>query len=233
MAERIQPLVTAERRLLQDVSHELRAPLARLNVAAELARTAPDRQAAIDRVQRDLDRLGSLVMQLIETTRAEGDPGAQRTATIDVASLVLHVAEDCGLDASRRNCKIEVSVSATSAVQGDPELLRRAVENVLRNAVQHAPENADVDVAVREHAAQAEIEIRDRGPGVPEDALTRIFDSFYRVDSSRTSSTGGIGLGLAIARRAVQLHQGTIRAENAFPGLRVTIALPIVRDSPV
>jgi two-component system sensor histidine kinase CpxA len=88
-------------------------------------------------------------------------------------------------------------------------------------------------VAVREHAAQAEIEIRDRGPGVPEDALTRIFDSFYRVDSSRTSGTGGIGLGLAIARRAVHLHHGTIRAENASPGLRVVIAIPVVRDSSV
>jgi len=227
MADRIQTLLTAERRLLQDISHELRSPLARLNFAAELARTAPDRQAAIDRLQRDIDRLTLLVGELIEVTRAEGDPGARRMQPVDVDKLVAAVVESCQLEVAGRGCTIEVQGQLGRTVQADPELLRRAVENVLRNALAHAPADSAVTVSIAGNGDRVNVAIRDHGPGVPDASLTRIFAPFYRVDESRQAQTGGIGLGLSITARAIHLHQGTVCAENANPGLRVTMTLPI------
>jgi signal transduction histidine kinase len=226
MADRIQTLMTAERRLLQDISHELRSPLARLNFAAELARTAPDRQGAIDRLQRDIDRLSLLVGELLEITRAEGDPAARRMQGVDINGLVADVVEACQLDVTARDCTVSVDGQLTETIQGDPELLRRAVENVLRNAVAYAPPASVVTVSLSQDAKRATITIRDRGPGVPEELLTSIFAPFYRVDESRELQTGGVGLGLSITSRAIQLHHGSVRAENAKPGLRVLLTLP-------
>jgi two-component system sensor histidine kinase CpxA len=227
MADRIETLMTAERRLLQDISHELRSPLARLNFAAELARTAPDREAAVDRLQRDIDRLTSLVDELLDVTRAEGDPGARRMLAVDLDRLVDDVVEACRFDASARGCTIVVEGRSSQTIDGDRELLRRAVENVLRNAVAHAPDQTDVTLSLVEEGKRVTIAIRDRGPGVPDGLLTSIFAPFYRVDESREAGTGGIGLGLSITSRAVQLHHGTVRAENAHPGLRVILTLPL------
>jgi two-component system sensor histidine kinase CpxA len=226
MADRIQTLMTAERRLLQDISHELRSPLARMKFAAELARTAPDRQAAIDRLQRDLDRLTTLVGELLEITRAEGDPATRRLEPVDLNVLVGDVVEACQLDADTRACRIVVDGRATRTLRGDAELLRRAIENVLRNAIAHAPDKSEVTVRIVEEAKRLTLAIRDLGPGVPDGLLTRIFAPFYRVDPSRETQTGGIGLGLSITARAVQLHHGTVQAENARPGLRVVLSLP-------
>ena len=226
MAGRIQTLMTAERRLLQDISHELRSPLARLTFAAELARTAPDRDAAIDRLQRDVDRLTSLVGELLEITRAEGDPAARQTQDVDLRVLVEDVVEACQLDADARGCTIRIEGSASRPTPGDPELLRRAVENVLRNAVAYAPPQTEVAVSIAEEEARTTVSIRDQGPGVPDELLNSIFAPFYRVDESREAKTGGLGLGLSITARAVQLHNGTVRAENAHPGLRVILSLP-------
>jgi signal transduction histidine kinase len=111
-------------------------------------------------------------------------------------------------------------------VSGNQELLRRAVENVLRNAIRYSPEHAAIDVALAENARCASITARDYGPGVPEESLTQIFESFFRVEEARDEGSGGIGLGLSIAKRAVRLHQGTITAQNVDPGLRVEIAIP-------
>jgi signal transduction histidine kinase len=227
MAERIETLMTAERRLLQDISHELRSPLARLNFAAELARTAPDREAAIDRLQRDIDRLSSLVAELLDITRAEGDPAARRIQAVDLNRLMEDVVEACRLDAGARGCTISVEGRASQTIDGDRELLRRALENVLRNAVAHAPDQTEVTLSLLEEAKRVTIVIRDRGPGVPEALLTGIFAPFYRVDESREARTGGLGLGLSITSRAVHLHHGTVRAENANPGLRVILTLPL------
>ena len=113
-----------------------------------------------------------------------------------------------------------------ATVEGDPELLRRAIENVIRNAIRHAPEGTAVEASLETAAGLAAVRIRDYGPGVPEEALERIFDAFYRVDTARDRASGGAGLGLSIARRAIVLHKGTIRARNADPGLLVEIDLP-------
>jgi signal transduction histidine kinase len=226
MAERIQTLLTAERRLLQDISHELRSPLARLSFAVELVRTAPDQDAAVARTKKEVDRLAKLVGALIEVTRAEGDAASRRSQDVRLDEIVFDTVEDCRLEAEVRGCRILLSGTGPAMVRGDPELLRRAVENVLRNAVRYAPESSSVEVTQRDAGGSVEIAIRDYGPGVPDALLPRLFEPFFRVDDSRDAATGGVGLGLAIAARAVQLHHGEIAAANEHPGLLVTIKLP-------
>lgn len=227
MADRLQTLLMAERRLLQDISHELRSPLARLSFAAELTRTAPDRNAAVARLHKEIARLTDLVAGLIHVTRAEGDFSNRNLSPVFLNNLVEEVAESCELEAVAKHCWIESAGASPVHLQGDPELLRRAVENVLRNAIRYAPESSAIDVQLDAQGSVATVAIRDRGPGVPEEFLPKIFKPFFRVDASRDSKTGGIGLGLAIAQRAVLLHHGQITAENADPGLRVTIAVPL------
>jgi two-component system sensor histidine kinase CpxA len=226
MAERIETLMTAERRLLQDISHELRSPLARLHLAIELTRTAPDREQALGRIQKEVDRLTTLVETLMEMTRAEGDPATRKSQPVALAALVDDVAHSCELEAQARHCRIVVNGEPGGTVSGDPELLRRAVENILRNAIRYAPSGSDIDVRIGTHNASTEISVRDDGPGVPEDALPRLSQPFFRADDSRDAATGGVGLGLAIAQRAIHLHHGTLSAENAHPGLRVTLTVP-------
>jgi two-component system sensor histidine kinase CpxA len=227
MAERIGTLVTAERRLLQDISHELRTPLARLSFAAELTRTASDRDAAVERLRKEIDRLTDLVGALVEVTRAEGDPSATRLEPLQLDDLLHSVVEDCRVDADARGCSIGVSGELDLTLRGDRELLRRAVENVLRNAIRYTPRGSIVDVKMESAGQTVRISVRDSGPGVPEELLPRIFQPFFRVDDSRDSSTGGVGLGLAIAYRAISVHQGRVWAHNVNPGLSVCIELPL------
>jgi two-component system sensor histidine kinase CpxA len=158
--------------------------------------------------------------------RAEGDPTARHRQPVDLNELLAEVQAACTRDPDARDVRIATSGTVTRPVTGDRELLRRAIENVVRNAVRYTPAGGAVDVQITETAADVTVAVRDYGPGVPAGELARIFDPFYRVDESRDASAGGIGLGLAIARRAIQVHQGVIAADNANPGLRVTIALP-------
>ena len=228
MAERIQTLLTAERRLLMDISHELRSPLARLGVAVELsARSGEDRDLMLDRIEKEAQRLNELVTELLHVTRVEGDPSQRKTETVLLDQLLGEVVEDSLIEVKMKGCRIEVTATEATVVDGDEELLRRAIENVLRNAIRYAPQDTVVDVDLKRSGGSAQISIRDRGPGVPEESLARIFDAFYRVDSHRNRASGGVGLGLAIARRAVQLHNGALHAENKHPGLCVTIELPL------
>jgi two-component system sensor histidine kinase CpxA len=227
MADRLQTLLTAERRLLQDVSHELRSPLARLGFAVELARTSANKDAAYDRIKREAQRLNVLVGELLQVTRAEGDPGSRNLEPIDVGELVRTVAEDCSIEAEVRHCRIIERNDETIIVTGDRELLHRAVENIVRNAIRHAPESTSIEVICRKEKAQVLVGIRDYGSGVPEELLTDIFRPFFRVDDDRNRASGGVGLGLAIAQRAVSIHHGGITAKNMQPGLLVEISLPV------
>jgi two-component system sensor histidine kinase CpxA len=227
MADRMETLLTAERRLLQDVSHELRSPLARLRFALELARASPEPQAAFERVYKEVDRLSTLVGELLQMTRAEGDPGARNTATINLQPFVESLAEDCGIEAEARGCTIRVFAGEDIVWSGDRELLHRAVENVLRNAVRHAPPGTNIDVELANERDHVALRIRDYGSGVPEEYLSQIFRPFFRVEEDRNrNGAGGVGLGLAIAERAVRIHHGEIRAENMNPGLMVELRLP-------
>jgi signal transduction histidine kinase len=226
MAGRIEVLLTAERRLLQDVSHELRSPLTRLDVAVDLASTSADPGEFLVRIRRDVSRLSTLVDELLQLTRAEGDPAARGQDEVRLDDLLHGLAADCALEAEASGCRLSLDADVRAAVQGEPELLRRAVENVVRNAIRHAPEGTAVEIGLQRDGESATVLVRDHGPGAPEEALKLIFEPFFRVEGHRSRNSGGTGLGLAIARRAVDLHHGRITARNANPGLVVTIVLP-------
>jgi two-component system sensor histidine kinase CpxA len=233
MASQIQTLRAAELRLLQDISHELRSPLARLGFNLELARTADDPEVPFSRIRKDLDRLASLVAEILQLSCVEGDPTTRNLVEVELDDLLASLAEDCSAEAQGKSCRIVLSARADAAVIGDWELLRRGFENVLRNAIRHAPEGSAIEIDSRVLDGSATITVRDHGPGVPEEALTAIFNPFFRVDDDRSRSGGGVGLGLSIARRAIELHEGRIIARNAAPGLRVFIDLPVEARVPV
>jgi signal transduction histidine kinase len=233
MAERLERLIVSERRLLGDISHELRSPLARLKFALKLARTSSDSTAALERIERDVDRIASLVADIVEINVVEDDPALHDKREICVRDIIDEVVHDCSVEAQMRGCRIEVRGNVCGAVQGNPELLRRAVENVLRNGIRYSPEKSSVELSLSENQDDAIISVRDSGPGVPDKSLMRIFDPFFRVEEARNTNGGGSGLGLSIAKRAVHLHRGSIAAENATPGLRVTIAIPLTHQDAV
>ena len=227
MAGQIQTLRAAELRLLQDVSHELRSPLARLGFNLELARTVEDPEVPFDRIKKDLDRLSHLVGELLELTCAEGDPSSRNREVVRLDDLLVALIDDCATEAEAKGCRLALRGSGEASLIGDPELLRRGVENVLRNAIRHSPEGSPIEVDFQLLGESATITVRDHGPGVPEAALGAIFEPFFRVGDDRSRAGGGAGLGLSIARRAIELHRGRVSARNADPGLRVFIDLPI------
>jgi two-component system sensor histidine kinase CpxA len=227
MAERIHTLLTSERQLLQDVSHELRSPLARLTFEAEMVRRTTDRDAAATRLRHEIDRLSELVGMLIDMARAESEHGEVEIEALCLNDLLLVTAEDCEVEAQAAGCSIDVNLPEETSLQGNAELLRRAIENVLRNAIRYAPSESTVEVRLEREKEQVRITVRDYGPGIPDKLEGRIFDPFFRADASRDERTGGLGLGLAIARRAVRVHHGDITAVNAAPGALLTITLPL------
>lgn len=227
MADRIETLLQAERRLLLDISHELRSPLARLSVAVELARDADNPGKHLDRIEKEAGRLNALVGELLQVTRAEGDASKLRREPVDLTAVIDTIVEDAGLEAEARGCRVEWRERGEVTLGADAELLHRAIENVVRNAIRYTPEGAAVEVSLRAAGQRAIVTVRDCGPGVPPEHLPRIFDAFYRVDPARDRASGGAGLGLAIARRAVELHSGEIHARDADPGLLVEIQLPL------
>lgn len=232
MADRISTLLTAERRLLQDVSHELRSPLARMSFAVELARRPDKREFAIERMKSEIERLTDLVSSLLEVTRSEVDPHTGKYETFPIAGLVHEVAEDCRIEADAHRCQLAVETRADPSVCGDRELLRRAFENIVRNAIRYAPDGSPVEIRLDATGPSAFASVRDYGEGVPEEYIDKLGQPFFRVDSSRNSSTGGVGLGLAIAQRAIRLHNGQFIVNNAHPGLEVSIELPVSQMPP-
>ncbi len=227
MADRIQALLAAERQLLQDISHEVRSPLARLAVAAELTRNSAERDAAISQIHKEVDRLTTLLEGLIQITRASSGAGTQPLNDVDLDALISELIEDCAIEATARGCPLRLHGTTGVTLAADRELLRRAIENLLRNAIRYSPVGSTIEIGINGTESNASISVRDYGPGVPTAALTNMFDPFFRVDGSRDAATGGIGLGLSITRRAIHLHHGQIWAENANPGLRVRMDLPL------
>jgi two-component system sensor histidine kinase CpxA len=227
MAERIETLLMTERQLLQDVSHELRSPLARLTFEAEMVRKTTDRDVTATRLRHEIERLSELVETLIDMARAEGEPGAVEMEEFCLNDLLTMTVEDCDVDAQGAGCRIDVSLEPETIVEGNAELIRRAVENVLRNAIRYSPRGGSVEVTLKREGDIANITVRDYGPGIPEALTQRIFDPFFRADASRDERTGGLGLGLAIARRGVRVHHGDITAKDASPGAMLTISLPL------
>lgn len=238
MAERLENLVSAQSRLLKDISHELRSPLARLNVALALARqkTGPAAEASLQRIELEAERLNELIGRLLTVARMEGGEDSIRMEIVNLEDIVREVARDADFEAQGRNCRVKCVVDLNVLVSGNPELLRSAIENVVRNATRYTREGTEVEVTLArvEDGArpQALIRVIDSGPGVPEDKLHDLFRPFYRLDDARNRQTGGVGLGLAITERAVRLHGGTVRAANrAEGGLIVEIRLPLAVPS--
>lgn len=227
MADRIEILLTAERRLLQDISHELRSPLTRIGFAAALTKTSEDREMSADRLNKEISRLTELVNGLLQMTRVEGEPSNRLMQEVSLPELIRHVVQDCEVEAKARDCNLEIRLHGSAQLFGDYELLRRAVENIVRNAIYYTPEASSITVTLESTPQAATISVRDSGPGVPDDALPRLFQPFFRVDPARNSSTGGVGLGLSIAKRAIATHGGSISAKNVDPGLLVSIELPL------
>jgi two-component system sensor histidine kinase CpxA len=181
----------------------------------------------LNRIQKESDRLNALVGQLLQVTRAEGDPSSLRCAPLRLDELVRQLVDDSSIEAAAHGCELKYEKREPVTVAGDAELLRRAVENVIRNAIRHAPRETAVEISVARANGNAVVGVRDQGSGVPEEALPRLFDAFYRVEGDRDRASGGTGLGLSIARRAMELHKGSIRARNAQPGLEVEMELPL------
>ncbi|HEV8168505.1 MAG TPA: ATP-binding protein [Pyrinomonadaceae bacterium] len=225
MAERLESMVKAQQRLLGDISHELRSPLARLGVALGLARQRSGAEAngALDRIERESENLNEMISQLLTLTRLESGTDGRKRTEVDLAALVREVADDADFEARSVNRSVQVVSSDDCSINGVEELLRSAVENVVRNAVRYTPEGTAVEVALRKQNGGSDnfavISVRDRGNGVPEEALERIFRPFYRTEDARDrQSGGGTGLGLAITERAVRMHGGSVQAVNAVDG---------------
>lgn len=231
MAERLETLVSSKERLLQDISHELRSPLARLNIAIELGKnkTYPKAEAEFMRMELESSRLNSLIGEILEFARLENPSTELRLAKTDLASLLTEIIQDGNYEAGESSPRITAGKILPCSLKIDRRLIHRAIENIVRNALHYSPKNQPIVISLDYDKERKNIciDICDNGPGVPEDQLKKIFNPFYRVDSSRTKKTGGYGLGLAIAARAVNLHQGTIIAKNnAAKGLLIRITLP-------
>jgi len=230
MAERIEALMTSERRLLRDISHELRSPLSRLHVALGLARQQSGAdQRALDRIEREAERLNALIGQLLMLARLESGAMEPAREPVDLRAIVRDVAEDADFEVRSRRRAVRVTATCACVAIGAPDLLRGAVENIVRNAVRHTRESTAVEIAIRADGSdRVVIAVRDHGGGVPDDLLPHIFQPFYRVGDARDRHTGGVGLGLTIADRTIHLHGGTVRAANAADGgLIVEVTLPV------
>lgn len=236
MAGRLESLVDAQQLLLRDVSHELRSPLARLSVALELARedAAPEMTAHLNRIEREAAKLNQLIGQLLTLSSMEAVEKTDNFQPVSLRSLVQEMIPDAEYEARQRHTSIAFSAEEECVVAGNRDLLYRAIENVIRNAVRYTEPGSGVEIRLQ--AAQsnghrtAVLEVSDHGPGIPDAEIKEIFRPFYRVDRARSTETGGFGVGLAIAERAVKLHGGELHAANRpAGGATLRMSFPLVR----
>ncbi len=240
MADRVAELIDAQKMLIRDISHELRSPLARLRMAVELAReNSSADQSVFDHMEQETEKVNALIGEMLTLSLLESTRRTPRLDSFNMQALIEELLENANFEASARGCRIEFdSRLTTSLMTGQPEMLSRAIENILRNAIRYTPPGGVIEVELSnfdQHEAAAaqipsgglKVSVRDTGPGIPLDHLSHIFRPFYRVDMARSESSGGFGVGLAIAERAVHLHGGKIMASNrAKGGLNVQILLP-------
>jgi two-component system sensor histidine kinase CpxA len=236
MADRIEQLIATQRQLLYDVSHEVRSPLARLNVALDLARERKREDSTFEHMQQDLDRLDQTMERLLTIARLDTSAAPEATSLLNVTDLVAHIVADGQFELEGQDRSIEFNASDNCTVHGNPQLLHSAIENVIRNAIRYTSPRSAVQVKIRqghkEGADRALLTVRDHGPGVPEVELANIFRPFYRIADARDRDSGGAGLGLAIAERVIRLHGGQISATNADGGgLCIKIVLPLAGQS--
>lgn len=233
MAGQLQNLMTSQRRLLHDVSHELRSPLARLQVSIGLARQQPEHtQATLDRIEHEAERLDKLVGEVLTLSRLEAGVAPSTDEYVDVLELLDTVVDDARFEASALNRSVVLHSSDDDSliIPAHGELLYRALENVVRNALHHTPPETTVTVTAYQNKVSnmLHVTVDDQGSGVPPEELDLIFEPFQR-SSKGINDRHGYGLGLAIARRAIDSHSGSIRAINRPEGgLRISIELPLL-----
>ena len=230
MASRLQASMEGQRRLLHDVSHEMRSPLARLQAAVGILRQQPEQRAAmISRIEDETTRIDQLVGELLTLSRLEAGEWVGEEEEVDLQELVAEVVRDANFEAQAQGRQVVWEAGASALIRGRPELLHSAIENLVRNALKHAPESRSVWVETIADALPPRCRIRvlDEGSGVAEHELANLFTPFFRGHG--THSNEGYGLGLAIARRSIEAHGGTIRADNRpGGGLCVEIVLPLL-----
>jgi signal transduction histidine kinase len=239
MADQIESLMGMQKQLIRDVSHELRSPLSRLSVALELLREDTNEQSMVhvERIERETERLNRLIGQMLELSRIEATEGVGiRTELVQLEEIVREVVSNAAYEAGSRDCHVRAALRDRVTVRANPELLSSAIENLVRNGIRYTHAGTDVLVTlVRQRHDGADVvrlTVRDFGPGVPEDKIPSLRMPFYRVDPARSNETGGTGVGLAIADRAVRLHGGSLALRNhPEGGLEVTMLLPI--EAPV
>jgi two-component system sensor histidine kinase CpxA len=238
MAERLEATVNAQARLLNDISHELRSPLARLNVASALAhqRAGVEARSALERIDLEAERLNELIGGLLTIARLDSGNDSRQKLPILLGEMIEGIAADADFEAQGRNCRVESTIKEDCLVAGVPLLLHSAIENVVRNAARYTREGSSVQIVLERGQGgagpEAVIRIVDSGPGVPEEELDKLFRPFYRIDDARGRQTGGVGLGLAITERAVRIHGGTVKASNRPEGgLQIEIRVPAAAPS--
>ncbi|MDO6462100.1 ATP-binding protein [Granulosicoccaceae sp. 1_MG-2023] len=230
MAEQVSQLLDSHKQLLRDVSHELRSPLARMQVALSLLeqRGGESQSKEHERIGLEIERLNALIGQIITLSRLDSGERKLDKTSLDLAGLLSSLVEDVRFEHLNDGRSVSCDAPDELLIEGDIEKLHSAIENVLRNAMNYTDENTTVTVTLRREGALARLRICDHGPGVPEAALGRIFDAFYRTQEAREISTGGSGVGLAISRRVIEMHGGRIFAQNSPEGgLCVTMEVPI------
>lgn len=227
MAERIESLITSQKRLSRDVSHELRSPLARMNVALEIAKQKanPETAPILERIEGESNRLNEMISRLLTLFKLEAGAEEFESRELDFRSLVSRVVSDANFEAKAKGKAVKIQHADECQVTGNESLLSSAVENVLRNAIRYTPIGSEVSVTLQKSGGQAVLLITDHGGGVPDEELKNLFRPFYRVGEARDRGTGGTGLGLAIAEQAVRRHKGTVKARNINDGLEVEIKL--------
>ena len=236
MAIKIEALVNSHKDLLRDVSHELRSPLARTQAAVSLARQRHrcDIDDELDRIEREIERLNAMIGKLLTFSRLDAGKAIVRPEPIDVGDMLSDIVNRASIEALADDKRIVLHADAACETVGDTELLASAIENVVRNALRHTPRGSKVEIALARLPVddRCRIQVRDQGCGVPESALERIFDPFFRTDAARGHTSGGSGIGLAIAKKAVAAHGGTLQARNTSDGgLEVTFELPLVAST--
>ncbi len=229
MASQLHGLIESQRRLLHDISHELRSPMARLQAAIGLLRQQPERlESSMERIERECERMDRLVGELLTLSKLDAGVTNSTQQSANFNELLTDIVNDARFEARAQGKDVEVRGECNVTIQGDIELLHHALENVVRNAVKYAPISTNVEIETWQDATSRflGIAILDQGPGVPEAELDLIFEPFYRSNTTE-KHTDGHGLGLAIAYRAIKAHGGSIRAINrAGGGLRIEIMIP-------
>ena len=240
MAERLETLLKAQSRLLNDISHELRSPLARLNVALGLARQRAGVESTdmLDRIELEAARLNELIGRILTLARLEDGEQLVPQTPVPLNEIVESVSEDAEFEAQERHCHVHTSIAEGNwEVRGNASLLHSAVENVVRNAIRYTQEGSAVEIELKSEAPaarEAVLRVSDSGPGVPSDSLDKLFQPFYRLDDARGRQTGGVGLGLAITERAVRFHGGKVSAFNRPQGgLVIEIRLPMIASEQI